>query len=393
MSMLEADAPAARDAWKPLVVCPDGEMSLQIRATLTEMGVEFCHLPGYPKAGNMSVLAQPGCNICFIDVASDQELALLLIAEASAEVPVVALNSRNDADLILRCLRRGAREFLAQPTPEQTAGVLQRLVRERPNTAHRKPSKAYCVMPGKAGCGASTLAVSLAFELKRGGAASVLLVDADHLESSIAFLLKLKRGFHLGDAVHDWRQMDLDVWNRLVVPCHGLAVLPGPEDPTSPTEIDHAAALGLFGFWREHYEAIVVDAPCVHSAGSEFAPVSDEVLLVTTNELAALHATRRSIECLERHGVDRTRLKLIVNRYTPATGLKPDEVQTAMKLAPYALLENDYKVVQAAVLEGTPVAPVSHFGHSVRELAERLTGKEKAPVKRSSLFGLLPRRA
>ena len=393
MPMPEPGGPAAREKWKPLVVCPDAEMSGQIRASLTEMGLEFFHVPEYPREGSLRLLAQPGCNICFVDVASNEEQALLLIGESSVDVPVVALNSRNDADLILRCLRRGAREFLTQATPDQISGVLQRLVGKRPNSPLRKLSRAYCVMPGKPGCGASTLAVSLAIELKRLGAASVLLVDADTLESSVAFLLKLKPGYHLGDAVRDWKRMDLDLWNRLVVPCHGVAVLAGPENPATPVEIYRATALGLISFWREHYEAIVVDAPGVRGAGSEFALVSDEVLLVTTNELAALHATRRSIECLEQSAFERARIRLIVNRYAPTIGLKREEVQTALKLEPYALLENDYKVVQTAVLEGTPVPPLSHFGRSVSELAERLTGKEKAPRKRSSLFGLLSRKA
>jgi len=167
----------------------------------------------------------------------------------------------------------------------------------------------------------------------------------------------------------------------------------GPENPATPIPIDRAAIGGLLAFSREHYEAIVIDAPGVHSAGSEFARASDEVLVLTTNELAALHAARRSIECLEQIGIGRNRIKLIVNRYTPATGLKRDDVQTALKLPPYALLENDYQVVQTAVLEGKPVTPSSHFGHSVQELADRLAGKERTPRKHSSLFGMLGRKS
>jgi len=386
-----ADGP--RETWKPMVVCPDAEISSKVCDALKEMGLEFRHVREYPRAGYMGGLVQPGFNICFVDVASNEEQALQLIAEGSTDVPVVALNSRNDADLILRCLRRGAREFLAQATPEQIGAILERLERERPNLRARKPSRAYCVMSGKSGCGASTVAVSLAVELKRGGVNSVLLVDADTVESSISFLLKLKAGFHLGDAVNDWKRMDLDLWHRMVVPYHGVAVLPGPENPSTPILIDRATAMGLLSFWREHYEAIVVDAPSFPAPGSEFALVADEILLLTTNDLAALHATRRTIDCLEQADADLGRIKLIVNRYSPAIGLKVEEVQTAMKLAPYALLENDYKVVQTAVLEGAPPAPLSHFGRSVSELAERLMGKEKPAKKRSSLFGLLPRKA
>jgi Flp pilus assembly CpaE family ATPase len=82
-------------------------------------------------------------------------------------------------------------------------------------------------------------------------------------------------------------------------------------------------------------------------------------------------------------------LKLLVTRYTPSTGLKRDDVETALKMSPYALLGNDYAAVQDAILEGKPAAPGSQFGRSINALAEHLLGKEK-PGKKRPLFGLLP---
>ncbi len=393
--MQKRAAGKSRQDWKPLVVCPNIPMGLRIRSALTDQGfAEVCVLSQYPRAGEIGELvARQGCNLCFLDVASNPEQALLLVTEAAAAVPVVALNPCNDADLILRCLRRGACEFLSEPTAEQVSGVLERLARQRaPVTPPERTSRVYCVMPGKAGCGASTVAAYLAIELKRSGASKVLLVDTDLVAASIAFLFKLKSDFHLGDAVRDWSRMDDDLWARLTVPYQGVDVLLAPQSPATCVEIDRRSADELLAFWRKHYEAIVLDLPGAHSAGFVFAAICDEVLLVTTNELAALHATRRTMECLEKVSVDKSRLKLLVTRYTPTTGLHREDVQTALKLEPWALLSNDYEGVQAALLEGKPVAPGSYFGRGIRAVAERLLGKEEAPKKRAPFFGLLPSR-
>jgi pilus assembly protein CpaE len=308
-------------------------------------------------------------------------------------VPVVALNPENDADLILRCLRRGACEFVSAPTAAQIKEVLERLNRLRAPAAPARVATVYGVVPGKPGCGASTLAAHLALEMKRAGSPAVLLVDVDCLVGSIAFLLKLKPSFHLGDAVRDCLRLDTDMWSRLVAPCRGIDVLAAPDNPAVAIGLDRPAAMELICYWREHYERIVLDLPGVLGAGADFLPLCDELLLVTTNELAALHATRRSIDCLEQGGIERGRLKLLVTRYTPSTGLKVEDVETALKLAPYALLSNDYEAVQRGVLEGEPVPPGSHFGRSVRGLGERLLGAGKAAKKRGSFFGLLPSRA
>jgi pilus assembly protein CpaE len=381
--------------WKPLVVCPHRDLSGRLRAALTELGmVAADHFPEYPRTGSLAgMAAQSGANILFVDVASNVEQALLLIGEAAPFMPVVALSARKDADLILRCLHRGAGEFLAEPTGQQLRLALDRLGRGRGPLETPKPSTVYCVVPGKPGCGASTLATHLAIELKRSGASRVLLVDTDVIGGAIGFLLKVKTDFHLGDAVRDRQRMDSDLWARLTVTCHGVDVLLAPESPASLVEIDRMVAADLVRFWQGQYEAIVVDTAGAQPGAVEFIRLADQILLVATNELVALHATRRAVDYLEKNAIDRRRLRLVVNRYSPATGLKREEVESALKLEPYALLANEYEVVQQAVLEGKPVGAGTRFDRTLRALAARLTGKEAPAIKKPAWLGLLPRRS
>ena len=372
-----------------MIAAPHVAMARAIRATLSQLGInEVQLLTEYPRPGAIAgLVAQQGANICFLDVASAEDEALQLISEAVPMVPVVAMNPVNDADLILRCLRRGACEFVSEATAEQVSGVLARLARLRAPTEPVKPATVYGVLPGKAGCGASTLAAHLALEMKRAGGGTVLLVDADTVAGSIAFLLKLKSAFHLGDAVRDCLRLDADLWSRLVVACQGVDVLTAPENPAAPVGIDRPAAMELICYWREHYERIVFDLPPLGGAGSDVIPLCDELLLVTTNELAALHATRRAIEWLDQNGVGSAKIKLLVTRYTSATGLHRDDVERALRLAPYALLSNDYDAIQKGVLEGKPVPPGTHYGRSIQEVTAHLLGRTK-DHKKHGLFGL-----
>ena len=388
-------APSTQQIWKPLIVCPNRDISSRVRMAFTELGIEaVTNLPEYPRMGSLAGLtAETGCNICFLDVASNVEHALLLIAEAAPAIPVVALNTRKDGDLILRCLHRGAGEFLAEPTAQQMRLALDRLGRSRGPVAAPKPSTVYAVVPGKPGCGATTLATHLAIELKRAGASRVLLVDTDVVGGTIAFLLKVKADFHLGDAVRDRQRMDTDLWARLTVPYHGVDVLLAPDNPAAIVEMDRAVAADLVRFWQAQYEAIVVDTAGAQPGAVEFIRLADQILLVATNELVALHATRRSVDYLEKNAIDRRRLRLVVNRYSPATGLKREEVESALKLEPYVLLANEYEIVQQAVLEGKPVGPGTRFERGLRSLAVRLTGKEAPAVKKPAWLGLLPRRS
>ncbi len=214
------------------------------------------------------------------------------------------------------------------------------------------------------------------------------------MTASIAFQLKLKPEFHLEDVLRDWARMDDDLWSRLTVPAFGVDVLAAPEDPAARTAVTRQFAGELCAFWRERYEAVVLDLPDIRAAADcGFTSLADLVLLVTTNELAALHATSRSMRYLDTAGGDRARLRLILNRYAPASGLQRDDVKTALALQPFASLCNEYEVIQTALLEGRPAPAGSRFGTSIQALCGQLRHRRTAEKKTGSwLTSLLHRK-
>ena len=380
-------------SWKPLVICPQPGLAGKITSILSELATETVTArTEYPRMGGGSALAQQcGANICFLDVATNPEHAQVLIAEICTSVPVVVLHHRNDADLILRCLRRGACEYLADPGTDSVRAVFDRLHRKQPGNA-RPQGVVYCVVPGKPGCGASSLATQLAVDL-HSSASKVLLVDCDPMNASVAFMLKLKSEFHLGDAVRDWKRMDEDLWNRLTVHACGVEIVPAPESAAARIDITRPLAGELCAWWRERYAVTVLDMPDIRAAADwGFAALADVILLVTTNELTAMQSTRRCLSYLPRESTDRARLRLILNRYTPATGLKREDVKTALGLEPFAILANDYDVMQAALLDGKPAPAGSRFAASVHALAAQLGEKSPAPKADGSWLASLFRR-
>ncbi len=343
----------------------------------------------YPPPGALAeMVAVQKSNVCFIDV-GDADRAAPLIAEAaslSPPIPVVAVDSGNHPDVILRCLRQGASEFLSLPLEvPQVREALDRLERLR-RDSRGYSGKAYCVMPGKGACGASTLASNLAVNLKRLGTQKVLLVDLDPLTGTASFLLKLKSNYSFVDAMAHAADMDEDIWKGLVTPCQGFDVLLPPENP-----IDAFAEAGspasLIEYARSLYEIVVVDTQRPYGDwGLSVARTCDEVLLVTTNELPALHCTRKAMAYLDQNGIDRMKIKLIVNRYSPQAGLSREAIETALHADVFHVLPSDYEAVQRALMDGKPVPAGTALGKSIATLSEQLTGRELKP-KKGSLFG------
>src|SRR5258707_7711114 len=120
--------------WKPLLICPNADLAHRLSATWRAMGEPeaIVESPRYVDPSALRDLTSGhGVTLCFVDVGTESELGLGLVRGLrELGIPVVALHSANDADLILRCLRQGAAEFLFLPfSTEQFRQALDRLAK------------------------------------------------------------------------------------------------------------------------------------------------------------------------------------------------------------------------------------------------------------------------
>jgi pilus assembly protein CpaE len=120
--------------------------------------------------------------------------------------------------------------------------------------------------------------------------------------------------------------------------------------------------------------------------GLSLAKLCDELILVTTNELPAVHATQNTLAYLDHRGISRAKIKLVVNRYNTDIGLSSESIEAALDLKIFQHLPSDFESVQKALMEGKPIPSWTKVGKSITELAEKLTGRTIA-TKKHSLFG------
>lgn len=384
--------------WKYLVICPSQGITKDLNSLLGGQmpQAQILEIPVYPpSAGLMEVLSVHSPDVCIADVASDRDRGLGLIKEISAMQPkmaIVTILGGNDTDLILRCLRAGAAEFLIHPfSVEQLSQVLTKIAAKNPGVkGSGRAGKVYAVIPAKGACGASTVASGLTFHLKKRQS-KVLLADLDPLTGTVSFLLKLRSQFSFIDAVGRSQNLDQDLWKNLITNSQGVDVLLSPDGPVDGIH-DLMDAAGILDFARWNYEVSVIDAASAYGPWNlSIAKHCDEVLLVSTNELPSLQATQRVINYYDQNRVDRSKVKLIVNRYNRDVGLSKEVIETAIRCEVFQLLPSDFDGVQRAMIEGKPTPVSSPFGKGLSQLAERLSGKQeiKTPKPSSSWGGLL----
>jgi len=379
--------------WKILLICPDGSVSTRLSPLLAEY-LPFSAVTELKEYPTRSVLAealeQQGCNLCFLDADSSRDWALALLNDLSlldARLPVVALHAANDPEYILRARRQGGTEFMIQPfSADSFVPLMERIVAQyRNRPAHS--AKLCAVAPVKGACGASTLASNLAVHWRKLGAKRILLADLDPLAGTISFQLKLKQSYSFVDALSRGAQLDEDIWKGMVSTVGGVDVLLAPEQPVHGIDEAHSA-VRILEFARALYDVVIVDAGGIYGQWNlSIVRHSDDLLLVTTNELPALQAAQRALVFLERHRVERAKVRVIVNRYNKEIGLNREAIEAGLRMDVFHLLPSDYADVQRALVEGKSLAAGTPVGKAMVELAEKLAGKKaSSPAQKKSAF-------
>jgi pilus assembly protein CpaE len=392
--MPQPDAPKFSGTWKALFICPNQKIVRDLAPLLRKHLPTFSghDLNAYPMRHQLAeVLSTETPSLCLLEIGEPIEPGLALIPDLlrlDAKLPIIVVLASNDPELVLRCLRQGASDFLIPPfTSEQVEGALQKIARLQPNTASNA-GRVYCIMPAKGGCGASTIASNLAYQMKRGNK-SILLADLDPLAGTLSFLLKIKSNYSFMDALARSHDIDSDLWKAVVTSRQGVDVLLSPEVMTEGmSELKDATS--IIEYARGIYDLIVLDTGGVYGDWNlSQAQLADEILLVTTNELTALQAVQRSLTYLDANNIGRYKLRLIVNRYDRHTGLSKDVIGTALHTDIFHIMPSDYEAIQKSLMEGKPLGPATSFGKSVIALVDRLAGSSEQPKKSSSLSGLL----
>jgi pilus assembly protein CpaE len=378
------------------VISPSARVLEELEPLLISQlaGYPVNYVRSYPSPRDLGVVLGTGPHLIFLDVVSDRDQAVQLLGEMARlgpSVQVIALLGDNDPDLILRCLRTGALDFLIQPfTADQLEAALRKLARVQPSTegAGKEPAKIFAVMPAKGACGATTVACNLAFQWRKHGAKRILLADLDVLAGTLSFLLKIKSVYSFVDVLQHANELDMDLWNAMVTPVNGVDVLLAPE-----LIVDGMQELRdpspILDYARHAYDIVVIDAGGVYGEWNlQQARLASEIILVTTNELPALQAAQRALSYLDTNRIGRWKVRLVVNRYHRDVGLSREVIGTALHTEVFDSLPSDYEAVQHSLMEGKPIPSSTPFGKSIMQLADRLSGRAEGVKKPSSLGGL-----
>jgi pilus assembly protein CpaE len=329
----------------------------------------------------------------------DEEFKLIQSLLASNGVAEVFVTSdKKEADVLLKAMRAGTKEFLHQPLDElevQTA-LLSFKKRAELTPLAKEPVHAgqiINVMGAKGGVGTTTVAVNLAMILaEKKKAGSVALVDLNTVFGEIPLFLSVKPTYHWGQITKNVGRLDSTfLLNAMAKHPSGVHILPSPSYLNGHPPVTREIMDCLLTTMKRTFDFTIVDGgQSLDGPALKAIEMSDRVFLITLLNLPCLRNTGNLLKSLASAGVaDKDRVKLVINRYLKKTDITLKEAKESVKSEIFWSISNDYKTTMSAINRGKPIYEVSARADITKELeglADTIILGEKKPEKKGWLF-------
>ncbi len=387
----------------PLSVALIGPNALQRSAAVVVLnlcgGNEVCEFSCYPpQLDDVPKMLEENYDAVIVELDSDPEYALDLVESigTNGRATVMVYSDSTDAELLVRCMQAGAREFLAYPfSKEVIAEALVRATARRPVVVDtdKASGKLLAVMGAKGGAGTTMLACNLAVALALEKGQKTLLIDLDLPLGDAALNLGMVTEFSTIDALEAADRLDARFLSQLLVKhSTGLSLLAAPgrfvQYQPSSRSIER-----LIQVARQEFDNVVLDLGSKLDL-METAAYRDAstVYLVTQASIPELRNSNRLIAQFFSGTVPK--LEVVINRFESRTmGVSEEHINRALTRPAQWKIPNDYASVRKMQIHATPlVLEDSAITRQIKKMAKAVTGQqgaapEKTKKKGFRLFG------
>jgi pilus assembly protein CpaE len=379
------------------LIGPDEPRRKAIASALAKCpGVRVQEISSYPAdVEDIPKMLEEHHDVVIVDLDGDPELALNVVESIcdNGSRTVMVFSEKADHELVGRCMRAGAREFLVLPiTAVDMADALARITVRLPESrpAKRKVGHLLVFLGAKGGCGVTTIASNFAILLAQESGEKTLLIDLGIPLGDVAINLGIVAKYSTHDAFQDSSRLDTNFLSSLLTEhSSGLFVLTAPGE-FSRTEVTAGAVDKLLAVARKSFDYVVVDAGYRHDLkDSGLFDTSATAYLVTQIGVSELRNSNRLIS--QFFSTRGSKLQIVLNRYTPKNMLFDEEhITKALTRPAQWRIPNDYAAARRTRHAATPLAlensPISKV---IRQMARKACGLlEKDEKKKGfSFFG------
>jgi CheY-like chemotaxis protein len=348
---------------KILIVDDDPDMRPLMRLTLAKLG----HQPSLAATGTEGLKLAEGepfdlmvLDLMMPDIDGYEVMRRLRSNPATRDLPIIVLTARTQAADYDSAIESGADAYLPKPfDPDALHRKIGELLKRAEVSKGASAQAAASALAGhvtvvlglRGGVGATTCAVTMAGTLLRQGG-RVCLVDLSPSGGHVALQLRLSTAV-------TWRNLPpapdtTAVAQSLVRHDSGLVVLAAPSQPVrqGPSADSFKATLEALQIF---FTEVVIDAaPLLDGATEVSIAAADNIVVVCTPEVGAVHSTIGTLQALGTLRRPQSRVIVVLNQVSPEPSLPASAIEKALGGPPDLVVPFD-RQQSLALTHGSPL--------------------------------------
>lgn len=364
---------AGRNATTVVVVGVEPRGMGLIRECLgTEAVISSTSTP-YDEALGHVRKARPSVVVVGFDGSAEE--AIRLGPQISGELPgvtMVALSERTDPERIRAAMRAGYREFLVLP---EDANLLRKAVKEAAaaDVEDVHAGQVIAFVGSKGGCGVTFLAINLAAEISQ--IEQVCVLDLDFSMGDVAAFLDLQPSNSVHDLMRNLNRLDERMLRGSVaVHPSKVHVLAQPTELIGAEEVKGDEILRILSTAADAYKYVIVDCGGrIDEATLTAVSVSDLVFMVCTPDVPSVKNAWRRLQLMDRLGLERDAMRLIVNKWEKTTELSQSDIETNLGIPVAATITYDPVSCRKAVNAGRLLRDVDRRSPTSKDISDAVT--------------------
>ena len=331
---------------------------------------------GATKQPNLSQLESPAIEtfLFLVYLASPPDFSLLRrLSGAFVGHPIIAIFADDQQPMLpIAAMRAGASQVVLTPLQrEDFRSALNCIALQ--NGYGKSGGKTIAIAGVTGGCGATTIAINLAYELAHLRRKRTILAELSFQVGKLPVYLDVEPKVTNHDLIRDIRKMDIyQVQSALSQINPYFSVLTGPYEVVSPLTLSMTDLFMLTDYLKQLAEVVVLDVPCTYDhLYFETLAAADQVVLVGEQKVPSI----RSLQMINGNLANK-RPHLLLNRYDPhIRGFGVQRIKELLQVPDLLTITNDYEAVSTAINHGQPLrvaSPRSRVLTDIDQLASTL---------------------
>ena len=317
---------------------------------------------------------------------------LAQVCEPSTKV--IVLGQVNDVILYRDLIRAGISEYIVAPIAE--IALIETIASLYSDPSSEPVGKIVAFIGAKGGVGSSMIAQNVGWYMSNQMKTDTVITDLDMSHGTVGLNFNSDGIQGMAEALGAKDRIDDVLIDRLLTKCTdklSLLLAPGTIDRDVPIEAD--ALETVLDAVRKSVPMVIVDVPNIWAPWSKHVLThADEVVIVSTPELASLRNTKNLLDFLKAHRKNDSDPILVLNQVgmPKRPEVPPAEFAKAVGVMPHTAIQHDAHLFGTANSNGQTLFEVSAKSGAAQALgilASRLAGHEPEVKKSASAIAPL----